>query len=215
MIAAFSYPGEYSDFLGFPKANPLLRFCKEVEFDLGEGNFTFLVGGARANPTLQGSLKTARGQYHCVATAAWARRHHRKIKQDEYWHLVLKAYKDLSEKSILDALTEFWRNRTITERGNNVDEDMEVAEGAAKAVMRTHRKREAKLRAEKIRQAMANDVSLHCEVPGCGFDFKKRYGNLGFGYAEVHHKTPLPNSPPRVAKRGLAIWASYVQIATE
>ena len=28
---------------------------------------------------------------------------------------------------------------------------------------------------------------LICEVPGCGFDFFERYGQLGHGYAEVHH----------------------------
>lgn len=81
---------------------------------------------------------------------------------------------------------------------------MEAAEGAAKAVMRTHRKREAKLRAEKIRQAMANGVSLPCEVPGCGFDFKKRYGDLGFAYAEVHHKTPLARSATQGRKTPLS-----------
>lgn len=189
--------------LGFPKAKPLLRFCKEVEFDLEKGRCTLLVSSAKPNRTLQSSLNTARGQYLCVATAAWARRHHRELKQDEYWHLVLKAYKNLSEKSILDALTKFWRNWTITERGNCLDEDMEAAQGAAKAVMRTRRRREAKLRPEKIRQAMANDVSLHCKVPGCGFDFKKRFGNLGFAYAEAHHKTPVARSAAKGRKTRL------------
>jgi 5-methylcytosine-specific restriction enzyme A len=36
---------------------------------------------------------------------------------------------------------------------------------------------------------------LICEVPNCGFDFKKRYGAIGDGYAQVHHLVPLKNAP--------------------
>jgi predicted HNH restriction endonuclease len=28
-------------------------------------------------------------------------------------------------------------------------------------------------------------------VPRCGFDFERAYGELGRGYAHVHHKRPL------------------------
>lgn len=188
---------------GFSKAEPLLRFCKDVEFDLENGKFTFLTPSARVNQSLRAPLRIASASYHCVANVSWARKHHREIKEDEYWHLVLGAYKDLSEKSILEALTKFWRNRVIAEPGNGVDDDMEGTEGETKAAMGTHRKREAKLRVAKIRQAMQNGARLTCEVPGCAFDFEKRYGILGFGYAEVHHKTPLARRTPKGHKTRL------------
>ena len=190
--------------LGFSRANPLLQFCKEVEFDLDEGVCTFLVRSARADRFLQRPLTIARGNYHCVASSAWAYKHRGKIEKDEYWHIVLNDFNHISEDSILEALTVFWRNRAITERGNGVDEEMEATEGATKTVLRTHRKREAKLRVEKLRQAMANGAHLICEVPGCGFDFEARYGNLGFGYAEVHHMVPLASRTAKGRKTRLS-----------
>lgn len=55
-----------------------------------------------------------------------------------------------------------------------------------------HRSREAKLRKAKITAALlANGGRLLCEVPGCGFDFFARYGDIGRGYAHVHHRRPL------------------------
>jgi hypothetical protein len=58
-----------------------------------------------------------------------------------------------------------------------------------------HRQRELKLRRAKIRIALKkNNGRLVCEVPGCGFDFAKRYGQLGVGYAQVHHRRPLVTS---------------------
>lgn len=32
---------------------------------------------------------------------------------------------------------------------------------------------------------------LCCEVPRCGFDFAKGYGDLGEGYAQIHHLEAL------------------------
>ena len=59
-----------------------------------------------------------------------------------------------------------------------------------------HRKREARLRAAKIEDTLAkNHRRLRCEVPGCGFDFVDRYGEIGKGFTHVHHKTPLSAAP--------------------
>jgi hypothetical protein len=74
---------------------------------------------------------------------------------------------------------------------DEIDEEIDGAEGSVSKRMVKHRKREAKLRREKIRATLATHGRLVCEVPNCGFDFQDRYGPLGFGYAEVHHKVPL------------------------
>lgn len=68
-------------------------------------------------------------------------------------------------------------------------------EGALRRRMVVHRKREQRLRAAKIAQAIAqNKGCLVCEVPGCEFDFSRVYGALGAGYAQVHHLHPLGDS---------------------
>jgi len=58
--------------------------------------------------------------------------------------------------------------------------------------IKTHRKREARLRKKKIAEVLKkNHGRLACEVPNCGFNFVERYGEIGTGFAQVHHKTPL------------------------
>jgi 5-methylcytosine-specific restriction enzyme A len=77
-----------------------------------------------------------------------------------------------------------------------VDEELEGFEGEIKRRFVVHRQREAKLRGLKIAQVLRNNNGrLICEVPNCGFDFMERYGALGNGYAQVHHKTPLSAAP--------------------
>ncbi|MFJ8791126.1 HNH endonuclease [Streptomyces sp. NPDC102462] len=51
------------------------------------------------------------------------------------------------------------------------------------------RERDPKLRRAKIKKVQALGRPLVCEV--CGFDFARAYGDLGEGYIEVHHVTPL------------------------
>lgn len=61
-----------------------------------------------------------------------------------------------------------------------------------------HRRREDRARRDVIVEALRrNKGSLICEVPRCGFDFKKRYGALGEGFAEVHHLDPLSRAPKK------------------
>jgi len=66
-------------------------------------------------------------------------------------------------------------------------------EGRIRQRLSIHRSRERSLRAAKIEAAIAHsaDGRLHCEVPGCGFDFETVYGKLGAGFAEVHHLRAL------------------------
>jgi 5-methylcytosine-specific restriction protein A len=77
-------------------------------------------------------------------------------------------------------------------------EDAEAAgfEGAMRKRFVLHRRREGKMRRAKIEEAIAIYGMLICEVPKCGFDFEKRYGKLGEGYAQVHHLIPLKKAPP-------------------
>ena len=60
----------------------------------------------------------------------------------------------------------------------------------------TQRRREWRLREAKIKEALAkNKGRLICEVPGCGVDFFQRYGDIGRGFAHVHHKEQLSKAP--------------------
>ncbi|OIJ99472.1 HNH endonuclease [Streptomyces monashensis] len=60
------------------------------------------------------------------------------------------------------------------------------------------RERDPKLRRLKIKQARGRGRPLSCEV--CEFDFARAYGELGDGYIEVHHVTPLHASGTRETK---------------
>ncbi|MFD7768801.1 HNH endonuclease [Streptomyces sp. NPDC059787] len=57
------------------------------------------------------------------------------------------------------------------------------------------RERDPHLRKLKIKQVRDSGQPLRCEA--CGFDFALTYGELGDGYIEVHHITPLYVSGPR------------------
>jgi len=68
-------------------------------------------------------------------------------------------------------------------------------EGTQRAKFVLHRRREGELRRAKIAEALTTHGRLFCNVPGCGFDFAKRYGSVGEGYAQVHHLIPLNKAP--------------------
>lgn len=62
---------------------------------------------------------------------------------------------------------------------------------------RRHRVRERSpiLRRLKLEAALAEDGALRCEA--CGFDFLERYGELGEGFMECHHRLPLGDGDER------------------
>jgi len=69
-------------------------------------------------------------------------------------------------------------------------------EGTLREAYVRHRRREWRARRAKIRDALErNRGRLRCEVKRCGFDFRQRYGPLGEGFAEVHHRDPLSAAP--------------------
>jgi 5-methylcytosine-specific restriction protein A len=74
----------------------------------------------------------------------------------------------------------------------------ENVEGApeGRVLLRAHRVRErsASLRRRKLAQARRADGCLRCEV--YGFDFEKAYGEVGDGYIECHHRTPVAELRP-------------------
>jgi len=64
-----------------------------------------------------------------------------------------------------------------------------VSEGRKKFVTHLRRERRSQIVTAKKEQALKETGGLRCEV--CGFDFKEKYGKLGEGFAEAHHKMPL------------------------
>lgn len=96
-------------------------------------------------------------------------------------------------------------------RGVDIEDSIGIeaasaVEGSLRLALIRHRSRERVLRAAKIRAALQSG-GLACEVPGCGFDFERRYGQLGAGFAHVHHLVPLADleRPTRVTLNDLAI----------
>ncbi len=64
-----------------------------------------------------------------------------------------------------------------------------VIEGKILYKLHKLRERDTEIVVAKKRQAMNRIGHLECEV--CVFDFEKFYGELGYGYIECHHRTPL------------------------
>ncbi len=69
------------------------------------------------------------------------------------------------------------------------DEQIQVKEGKVIYKLHKHRERNPKLNKKKKDTYLKKFGKLDCEV--CGFDFYKIYGELGKGFMECHHKTPL------------------------
>lgn len=74
------------------------------------------------------------------------------------------------------------------------EEEYSAAEG--EVLLRQHRLRERDraLVSKKKEQAFRRDGVLQCEA--CGFIFGEVYGELGEGFIECHHTTPLAHLRP-------------------
>jgi hypothetical protein len=68
---------------------------------------------------------------------------------------------------------------------------MERDRGPIETHVGNYRRRERSLRRARLEAFPVECGRLLCEVPGCGFDFETVYCELGAGFAEVHHLTPL------------------------
>jgi 5-methylcytosine-specific restriction protein A len=77
--------------------------------------------------------------------------------------------------------------------GNNrtaePDDSDAFMEGGVLEVIHRRRERSRKLVDRKKNAVLAEHGCLRCEV--CGFDFAHAYGELGRGFAECHHRSPL------------------------
>ena len=89
--------------------------------------------------------------------------------------------KTVSSSSITSKL-----NRITDEEEDEVDG---VKEGRVIYKLHKYRERDSSINKKKKAQALKEKGSLKCEV--CNFDFLKKYGELGAGYIECHHKVPL------------------------
>jgi len=98
----------------------------------------------------------------------------------------------ISLDRVAEKLEGLWRSHlwNIGHKMPNGD-DAAATEGEQQEALRRHRRREATLRRKKIAQVLRNEGKLQCEVPGCGFNFLEVYGEIGRGFAEVHHLLPL------------------------
>ena len=90
---------------------------------------------------------------------------------------------DLSENQFL----------SISKLGKDVGSarpEREVEEG--KRVLKLHKVSER--RPSIVAEFKANLTSYACSV--CGFDFSKKYGELGAGFVECHHTKPVADMKP-------------------
>lgn len=70
-----------------------------------------------------------------------------------------------------------------------VDPEEEFREGQRKLRIHYSVERNVKAAKQKKSHVLAETGALHCEA--CGFDFHETYGELGKGFAECHHRTPI------------------------
>ncbi|MDP3228187.1 MAG: HNH endonuclease [Acidovorax sp.] len=88
-----------------------------------------------------------------------------------------------------------WGNeKKIVWQGNAMEipsEDGESSFGEGAEAYRMHhaRERDPKLARRAKQKRLAETGALKCEV--CNFDFSEEFGDLGAGYIEAHHTTPV------------------------
>ena len=78
----------------------------------------------------------------------------------------------------------------------DVDADLTGKEGNPRFVLHLSRERDQKLVKAKKKDALRKTGKLSCEV--CGFDFAEVYAEVGEGFCEVHHITPLAEADGEV-----------------
>lgn len=74
-------------------------------------------------------------------------------------------------------------------RKKYVDENILIKEGERKKSHTTTYERSLDLRIAAIEHYRNKDGGISCVV--CGFDFQKKYGDLGKDFIEIHHEQPL------------------------
>lgn len=93
-------------------------------------------------------------------------------------------------RATADAIRALQRSISPAEVATEVpDLDEEASEGRILTALHRRRERSPVLARKKKAQVLKQLGALKCEV--CGFDFADRYGDLGLGFAECHHRAPL------------------------
>ncbi len=80
-----------------------------------------------------------------------------------------------------------------------LDDEFEAPEGRVLIGQHFSRERSSALRSRKIAEAMQKQGTLPCEV--CGLVFEERYGKIGEGFIECHHRVALADLEPGRATR--------------
>jgi hypothetical protein len=75
------------------------------------------------------------------------------------------------------------------------DDEIEYSEGAESYRTHIRRERDPALVKKAKDRALEKNRNLQCEV--CGFDFTKKYGELGKGFIECHHTIPISKLKPK------------------
>lgn len=77
---------------------------------------------------------------------------------------------------------------------SSIEGDLEVEEGGLILRLHLSRERSRKLIQQKREQVQTQLGRLACEA--CDFEFVDRYGDLGDGFIEVHHRKPVASLSP-------------------
>lgn len=80
-------------------------------------------------------------------------------------------------------------SQDVEKLGIDEDPDEEFPEGRVLTALHRRRERSRKVVRKKKEAVLAATGALCCEA--CDFDFVVQYGDLGHGFAECHHKTPV------------------------
>lgn len=104
------------------------------------------------------------------------------------------------EPRIARFLSEYISECGMTNAHSKRDIQADALEGTVYERLVRQSVRNKALRDTKIREVLLKNGRLVCEVRGCGFDFFETYGELGRGFAHVHHRKSLANRKTRRTK---------------
>ncbi len=113
--------------------------------------------------------------------------------EEEIWDAYSTNINELNK--VADAIRINYSSGELSEV-TNLQTDMveEASEGEILTKIHVVRERNRKIVEIKKNKVMAETGRLACEA--CGFDFQKKYGDLGAGFAECHHEKPVSELIP-------------------
>jgi len=106
---------------------------------------------------------------------------------------IFNEFKDdrLRLSQIADSIRETVENPTLCRYLSQIEYDgnENVKEGQVLYKLHKYRERNSKIVSIKKASTLKKFGKLECEI--CEFDFYKKYGEIGYGFIECHHKIPL------------------------